>query len=114
VVEKEGFILYDVEYVEKQRKLIVTIDKTGGVSIDDCANVSRALNLLLDVENIVPGEDPYDLEVSSPGLERALKKLWHFEFIKNTNEKITDYNFQIEKNIDLKIGKRKFLKIIVK
>ncbi len=79
VVEKEGYILYDVDFIEKQRKLIVTIDKPGGVSIDDCANVSRALNLLLDVENIVPGENPYDLEVSSPGLERELKKIWHYE-----------------------------------
>ncbi len=79
VVEKEGFILYDVEYIEKQRKLIVTIDKVGGVSIDDCASVSRALNLLLDVENLIPGEAAYDLEVSSPGLERDLKKIWHFE-----------------------------------
>lgn len=79
VVEKEGYILYDVDFIEKQRKLVVTIDKPGGVSIDDCANVSRALNLLLDVENIVPGDKPYDLEVSSPGLERDLKKLWHYE-----------------------------------
>lgn len=79
VVEKEGLILYDVDFIEKQRKLVVTIDKVGGVSIDDCATVSRALNLLLDVENIIPGENPYDLEVSSPGLERDLKKLWHYE-----------------------------------
>lgn len=79
LVEKEGFVLYDVEYLEKQRKLIVTIDKTGGVSIEDCALISRALNLLLDVENIIPGDAAYDLEVSSPGLERDLKKLWHYE-----------------------------------
>jgi ribosome maturation factor RimP len=79
VVEAEGFILYDVDFIEKQRKLVVTIDKPGGVSIDDCALVSRALNLLLDVENVIPGENPYDLEVSSPGLERDLKKLWHYE-----------------------------------
>ncbi len=79
VVEGEGFVLYDVDFIEKQRKLVVTIDKPGGVSIDDCALVSKALNLLLDVENLVPGENPYDLEVSSPGLERDLKKLWHFE-----------------------------------
>lgn len=79
VVEQEGFVLYDVDFIEKQRKLVVTIDKPGGVSIDDCAQISRALNLLLDVENVVPGENPYDLEVSSPGLERDLKKLWHFE-----------------------------------
>lgn len=109
VVEKEGFRLYDVEFLEKQRKLIVTIDKakntqalsenttdltqteegfSDGVSINDCVNVSRALNLLLDVENIIPGENSYDLEVSSPGLERALKKLWHFETAVNQSVKV--------------------------
>ncbi len=49
-----------------------------GVSIDDCANISRGLSLLLDVEDLVPG-GRYHLEVSSPGLERRLSKPWHFE-----------------------------------
>jgi ribosome maturation factor RimP len=53
--------------------------KSNSITVEDCANVSRALNLLLDVENLIPGEKPYDLEVSSPGLERDLKQLWHFE-----------------------------------
>lgn len=88
VVEKEGFILYDVDFVEKQRKLIVTIDKDGGVNIDDCALISRALNLLLDVENLIPGESAYDLEVSSPGLERVLRKLWHFEAVSDKPVKV--------------------------
>lgn len=79
IVQREGFRLYDIEFQQTARKLVVTIDKEGGaVSIDDCVNVSRGLNLLLDVEDVIPGE-AYDLEVSSPGLERALKKLWHFE-----------------------------------
>lgn len=88
VVEKEGFILYDVDFIEKQRKLVVTIDKEGGVNIDDCASVSRALSLLLDVENTIPGENPYDLEVSSPGLERDLRKLWHFETALDKSAKV--------------------------
>lgn len=78
IVQREGLKLYDIEFQQTARKLIVTIDKEGGVSIDDCANISRGINLLLDVEDVIPGE-AYDLEVSSPGLERSLKKLWHFE-----------------------------------
>lgn len=79
IVEREGFRLYDIEFQQTARKLVVTIDKDGGaVSIEDCVNVSRGLNLLLDVEDVIPGE-AYDLEVSSPGLERVLKRLWHFQ-----------------------------------
>jgi ribosome maturation factor RimP len=56
------------------------IDKLseGGASIDDCSNVSRGMNLLLDVEDIIPGGH-YSLEVSTPGLERVLKESRHFE-----------------------------------
>ncbi len=54
------------------------IDKAGGVSIEDCANVSRGLNLRLDVEDVIPGGQ-YELEVSSPGLDRKLTQGWHFE-----------------------------------
>jgi ribosome maturation factor RimP len=57
----------------------VYVDKdTGAVSVDDCANISRGLNLLLDVEDLIPG-GMYHLEVSSPGLERKLTEKWHFE-----------------------------------
>lgn len=89
VAEREGYILYDVEFNEKQRKLIVTIDKDGGVSVDDCANVSRGINLLLDVEDVIPGEAAYDLEVSSPGLERVLNKIWHFEKVTGKLAKVS-------------------------
>jgi ribosome maturation factor RimP len=79
VAEREGCLLYDIEFHDgPARSLRVYIDKsTGGVSIDDCANVSRGLNLRLDVEDIIPG-GRYDLEVSSPGLDRKLTQLWHF------------------------------------
>jgi ribosome maturation factor RimP len=50
----------------------------GGVSVQDCTNVSRAINLRLDVEDIIPG-GPYQLEVSSPGLERVLKEQRHYQ-----------------------------------
>jgi ribosome maturation factor RimP len=80
IAAREGCMLYDVEYHDgAARSLRVFIDKSpGAVSIDDCANVSRGLNLRLDVEDIIPGGH-YDLEVSSPGLDRKLTQLWHFE-----------------------------------
>lgn len=79
IATREGCKLYDLEIVDGGRILRVFIDKTpGGVSIDDCANVSRGLNLRLDVEDAIPG-GRYELEVSSPGLDRKLTKLWHFE-----------------------------------
>lgn len=76
VAVREGCRLYDVEFHD--RTLRVFIDRAeGGVSIDDCANVSRGLNLRLDVEDAVPLER-YELEVSSPGLERKLTQPWHY------------------------------------
>lgn len=76
VAVREGCRLYDVEFHD--RTLRVFIDReAGGVSIEDCANVSKGLNLRLDVEDAVPFER-YDLEVSSPGLERKLTQPWHF------------------------------------
>jgi len=56
----------------KARTLRVTIDKPGGVTHEDCANVSRDLSVVLDVEDAVPG-GAYTLEVSSPGLDRSLR-----------------------------------------
>lgn len=81
VALRESCMVYDVEFAGGggARVLRVYIDKDteAGVSIEDCSNVSKGLNLLLDVEDIIPG-GKYNLEVSSPGLERALKLDWHF------------------------------------
>ena len=49
-----------------------------GVNVDQCADISRGLSWLLDTQNIIP-DGRYNLEVSSPGLERQLKEKWHFE-----------------------------------
>lgn len=57
----------------KARTLKVVIDKPEGVTHEDCANVSRELSVILDVEDAVSG-GPYTLEVSSPGLDRKLLK----------------------------------------
>jgi ribosome maturation factor RimP len=80
VALREGVKIYDIEFSggAQGRILRIYIDKEGGVGVDDCANVSRGLNLLLDVEDPIPG-GKYVLEVSSPGLDRVLKKNWHFE-----------------------------------
>lgn len=80
IAEREGCFLYDLEVVGagKGRIVRVFIDKENGVGIEDCSNVSKGLNLRLDVEDIVPG-GMYNLEVSTPGLDRHLKKKWHFE-----------------------------------
>jgi len=79
---EQGCILYDVEFVGagKFRTLRLFIDKEdGNPSIDDCSNVSKALNVFLDAdEDIIPG-GAYNLEVSTPGLERELNKPWHFQ-----------------------------------
>lgn len=81
VSRREGCLLYDIEFSgnPKSRVLRVYIDtETDQVSVDQCANVSRGLSLLLDVEDVVPGGG-YELEVSSPGIERPLRLPWHFK-----------------------------------
>ena len=79
IVERFGVEIYDVEYVKEGSDwyLRAYIDKPGGVNINDCENVSRALSDELDKEDFI--KDAYILEVSSPGLGRALKKDKHFE-----------------------------------
>lgn len=77
VAEANGVSIYDVEYVKEGSDyyLRAYIDKPGGVNIQDCENVSRALSDILDREDFIP--DAYILEVSSPGLGRTLKKDRH-------------------------------------
>jgi ribosome maturation factor RimP len=80
ISEREGCLLYDVEMSggPQGRVLRVYIDRSEGqVGVDDCANVSRGLNSILDVEDVIPG-GAYELEVSSPGIERRLTADWHF------------------------------------
>ena len=79
VAEANGVSIYDVEYVKEGSDyyLRAYIDKPGGVNIQDCENVSRALSDILDREDFIP--DAYILEVSSPGLGRALKKDRHLQ-----------------------------------
>lgn len=74
VVQEQEFELVDVEYVKEGSNwyLRAYIDKPGGITIDDCELISRALSEKLDEKDFI--DDAYILEVSSPGLTRPLKK----------------------------------------
>ncbi len=75
VAASNGLELVDIEFRGggKARMLRLFIDKPGGVTHQDCADVSREVGTILDVEDVVPGGQ-YLLEVSSPGLDRKLLK----------------------------------------
>lgn len=79
LLNKHNFELVDVEYVKEGSNwfLRAYIDKEGGITVDDCEIISRALSDLLDIHDYIP--DSYILEVSSPGLGRQLKKDRDFE-----------------------------------
>ncbi|MFI3255237.1 MAG: ribosome maturation factor RimP [Eubacteriales bacterium] len=84
IVEEQGCTLWEVEYVKEAGSwfLRVFIDKVGGISIEDCENVSRPLSDLLDEND--PIEGSYVLEVSSAGADRILTKEAHFlQFMEN-------------------------------
>lgn len=78
IVRESGCSLWDVEYVREGGDwfLRLYIDKAGGVDICDCEAVSRAMDPILDEKDPIP--DSYHFEVSSAGLERALKRPEHF------------------------------------
>lgn len=78
--------LFDVEFKGQGKRgvLRVYIDKDEGVTIDDCTLISRELGTLLDIHDVIP--DSYTLEVSSPGLTRALKKPG--DFVRFTGKKV--------------------------
>ncbi|GIU78971.1 MAG: ribosome maturation factor RimP [Bryobacteraceae bacterium] len=77
---REGLSVWDVELAGsgRRRVLRIYIDKPGGVTLDDCERISQQVGAVLDAEDVVPG-DSYQLEVSSPGVERRLSRPHHFE-----------------------------------
>ena len=79
VVEAHGCQLWDVEYVREgsERFLRLYLDKEGGVDINDCEAISRAIDPILDEKD--PIQESYHFEVCSAGLERALKRPADFE-----------------------------------
>ena len=74
IVEAKGFELVDVEYVKEAGNWYLRgyIDKPGGITVNDCEAVSRAFSDKLDEADFIA--DSYIMEISSPGLDRPLKK----------------------------------------
>ncbi len=92
IIKNLGYDLYDVKY-EKEGKdyyLRIIIDKPEGIDINDCENVNNNINDILDEADYI--KEQYFLEVSSPGIERILRKSKH-------------YNAQIGKEISVKLFK---------
>lgn len=85
-LKERDFELVDVEFVKEgpYRYLRVTIDSEPGISLDDCADVSRYINGKID--SVDPIEEQYFLEVTSPGVERPLKK--DSDYAKFAGEKV--------------------------
>lgn len=79
IIEDLGYELYDVLYVKEGKDfyLRVVIDKPTGIDINDCEKVNDAINDVLDEADYI--KDQYFLEVSSPGIERNLRKNKHFQ-----------------------------------
>ena len=79
IEENLGLILYDVVYAKegKDYYLRIIIDKKEGIDISDCEKVNEAINDILDEADLI--KDSYFLEVSSPGLERVLRREIHFK-----------------------------------
>ena len=99
IVKKRAFELVDVEYVKEGKYwyLRVYIDKPGGINIDDCQDVSQELSDELDKLN--PIKQSYILEVSSPGLERPLKRDKDFEKYKGLTVELKLFNPVNDKKI---------------
>jgi len=78
LIEDLGYEFVGLEHSSnpKSPSLVIYIDRPGGIAVDDCERVSREVAALLDVEDPIPGH--YNLEVSSPGLDRPLFTLEHF------------------------------------
>ena len=92
-IEKLGYSLYDVEYVKEgpEYYLRIYIDKESGINLNDCEKVSNEINEILDKADYI--KEQYYLEVSSPGIERRLRKDKHLEQ-------------NISKNVEIKLFKK--------
>lgn len=103
--EDEGLELVGIDLGRAKKMMLrVVIDKEGGVTVGDCEKMSRGLEALLDVEDLIKG--PYMLEVSSPGIDRPLKTQRDFEKSLGklarvvTVDKIDDSTFFVGRIID--------------
>lgn len=100
VVTSMGLELWGIDYLSqgKHTRLVIYIEHDNGVTVDDCADVSRQVSAVLDVEDPIHGE--YRLEVSSPGMDRPLFTLDHF-----TRYRGHQVNIKLRTPFD---GRRKF------
>lgn len=102
IIEKIGYELYDVEYAKEGKNyfLRIFIDSEKGIDLNDCEKVNDAITDILDTENYI--KDQYFLEISSPGIERVLRKDKHLE--KNIGTDINVKLFKKDEN-----GKKEYL-----
>ncbi len=127
-IESIGYELYDVEYSKKGKDyfLSIFIDKETGIDLNDCEKVNNEINELLDTKDYI--KEQYFLEVSSPGVERVLRKDRHLEqnigaevnvklFRKDENGKkeyqgiLTEFNENILKLEDIEIERKNIAQI---
>ena len=101
-IENIGYSLYDVEYAKEGPNyyLRIYIDKPDGIDLNDCEKVNDSITDILDKENYI--KEQYFLEISSPGIERVLRKDKHLE--KNIGEEVTIKLFKKDEN-----GKKEYL-----
>lgn len=87
-IEKIGYELYDVLYVKEgsNKILRIVIDSEHGISLDDCEKVNNEIKEIIDEAN--PIEEQYFLEISSPGIERLLRKDWQLKKFKGAEVNI--------------------------
>ncbi len=87
-IEKIGYELYDVLYVKEgsNKILRIVIDSENGISLDDCEKVNNEIKETIDEAN--PIEEQYFFEISSPGIERLLRKDWQLKKFKGTDVNI--------------------------
>ncbi len=92
VIKDEGLELVDVEYkkVGKTWTLRVFIDREQGITVDDCQKISRQIEDIIEIDDLI--SNPFVLEVSSPGLDRPLKKEKDFLRFKNKSVRVNTFS----------------------
>lgn len=93
ILVHEGMELIDITYRREPTGWVlrVLIDQDGGITVDDCKNISRQLSDILDVKDII--QYAYKLEVSSPGINRPLKKEMDFKRFRGENIRLKTYEY---------------------
>lgn len=110
IITEHKFELVDVEYVKEAANyyLRAYIDKPGGITVDDCEIVSRALSELMDTKDFI--SEAYILEVSSPGLGRPLKK--EKDFLRSMGEEVEVKTYAMKEVEGLKRKQKEFTGIL--